>query len=72
VILKFKVFFFFFFFYIGEKVTISWDLNDKVNNATLSYYSIKNFDNNRKNFNILNSIFEKTSDYTWEIPKELV
>jgi hypothetical protein len=56
---------------IGEKVTISWDLNDKVNNATLSYYSIKNFDNNRKNFNILNSIFEKTSDYTWEIPKEL-
>jgi len=53
---------------IGEKISLSWNLSEKVNNATLSYYSIKKFNDN---FNILSNIFEDNTDVIWEIPEEL-
>ncbi|ORY51139.1 hypothetical protein LY90DRAFT_702812 [Neocallimastix californiae] len=52
---------------IGEKISISWNLSEKVNNATLSYYSINKFNN----FNILSNIFEDNTNVIWEIPEEL-
>jgi len=52
---------------IGDKITITW--NEKFNNATLSYHSIKNsFKYNQ--INLINNIYGQNT-YVWEIPEEL-
>jgi len=52
---------------IGDKITITWNSNRNVDNATLSYYSIKH----DKNIDILTSINEENIDIIWEIPKDI-
>ncbi|ORX41937.1 hypothetical protein BCR32DRAFT_298712 [Anaeromyces robustus] len=52
---------------INDKIAITWNVNKKFNNATLSYRSIKNSFNQ---IDIKNNIY-KQNTYNWEIPKEL-
>ncbi|OUM65984.1 hypothetical protein PIROE2DRAFT_59635 [Piromyces sp. E2] len=56
-------------FKTGDKITIIFNTNKKVNNATLSYHSIK--DSFNKGIDILSNVSEENFDYEWEIPKEI-
>jgi len=53
----------------GDKITIVWNSNKKVNNATLSYYSSENYD---KSVDILTNIYDEKFDIVWEIPEEII
>ncbi|ORX47355.1 hypothetical protein BCR36DRAFT_330757 [Piromyces finnis] len=56
-------------FKAGDKITLIFNSNRKVNNATISYHSIHYSLN--KGIDILKNINEEKFEYVWEIPEEI-